>query len=95
MFRWFKYIKMAKELEEKFPNEEQAKRGLEWIYKNVCPCCVLNPVEELSVAEYRGKYPIAHVVKFGHIHIYLCEHHFQELKEKLKDETKQLAIDVE
>lgn len=69
-----------------FPIKE-AESGTEitWMLKDCCPCCLNNPIEVLSNAEYQTKYPAKYILSFGKTNIYLCEYHFKQLKEAMAE----------
>lgn len=70
-----------------FPNKCVTGNEMDWMLKNNCPCCILQPIEPLSNKEYHEKYPANNRMRIGAVTIYLCDKHFEQLKsELLKDE---------
>lgn len=66
-----------------FPNECKSGLELNWMLKDVCPCCLSHPIECLSNYEYAKKYPANIKIEFGFTTIYLCEYHFNKLKNNI------------
>lgn len=71
-----------------FPSGCEARSKSNWILKDNCPCCILEPLECLSNFEYHQKYPANNRVQIGNVNIYLCDVHLKELKEKLNKYEK-------
>lgn len=66
-----------------FPNSCKSGLELNWMLKDVCPCCMTHPIEILSNYEYRKKYPAKNQIELGITTVYLCDYHFKKLKNKL------------
>lgn len=71
-----------------FPKGCKSGMELSWIMKHVCPCCIEHPVESLCNKEYTAKYPVKYVLSLGNQKIYLCERHFEELRELFKKQEE-------
>lgn len=54
------------------------------IFHGVCPMCVAQPVEYLTVEDYGRKYPAIYHLQFGYVHVWLCKVHAKELLEELR-----------
>lgn len=54
------------------------------IFHGVCPMCVAEPIEHLSVMEYSRKYPAIYHMELGYVHVWLCKVHAKELLEELR-----------
>lgn len=67
-------------LNTSFPNGCISGNELNWILKNNCPCCISEPIENLSNYEYHKKYPADNRLKIGITTVYLCDIHFKELR---------------
>lgn len=94
--KWTRYIPLAMELESEYPDLDQAWKNKRWQMRYTCPVCKKNPLEHgLSKREYFEKYPVSHLVSFGDEWIYLCETHYNELKERIEDMSSQTIIKVE
>ena len=54
------------------------------IFQGVCPMCVAEPIEYLTVEDYERKYPAIYHIEFGYVHVWLCKVHAKELLEELR-----------
>jgi hypothetical protein len=68
-----------------FPNGCKSGNELDFLLKDNCPCCISEPLEQLSNEEYHKKYPAENRITLGVTTIYLCNVHFHKL-EKLMEE---------
>lgn len=66
-----------------FPKYRMSGLESQWMLKDNCPCCISNPIESLSNAQYRKKYPANNVITLGGVNIYLCDYHLKELKNEI------------
>ena len=71
-----------------FPKGCESGLELNWMLKNVCPCCLDEPIEQLSNEEYRLKYPANNVITLGITKIYICDYHLKQLKEIISEEVE-------
>lgn len=66
-----------------FPNGCKSGNELDWILKNNCPCCIYEPLENLSDKKYHEKYPAHNRLQLGNVTIYLCDTHFKKLRTEI------------
>lgn len=71
-----------------FPKKCESGNELDWILKDNCPCCISNPIENLSNRDYHIKYPAKNRIELGSVAIYLCDVHLEELKDAMSDKDR-------
>ena len=54
------------------------------IFHGVCPMCVAEPIEHLTVEDYARKYPAIYHLELGYVNVWLCKVHAKELLEELR-----------
>lgn len=73
-----------------FPTNIKSGNELDWMLKGNCPCCIAEPIEHLSNAEYHKKYPVEYTLTLGTVRIYLCKLHYDELKNVVGEQLKEV-----
>ena len=63
-----------------FPYECKSGTEHNWMLKNNCPACIVDPIECLSNSEYHEKYPAKNRIDIGATTVYLCDVHLEELR---------------
>lgn len=71
-----------------FPAGVKSGNEFDWMLTGNCPCCIAEPIEILSNAEYHKKYPTAYELTLGVTKIYLCKVHYNEFKNVVAKEVK-------
>jgi hypothetical protein len=66
-----------------FPISRKSGLELNWMFKDICPCCISHPIESLSNYEYSNKYPASNEISLGITTVYLCDYHFKKLKNEI------------
>lgn len=73
-----------------FPTGIKSDNELDWMLKGNCPCCIANPIENLSNAEYNKKYPAEYTLTLGVVKVYLCRIHYVELINVITEQLKEM-----
>ena len=83
LFNLFTKRKVNKGTNENIPPMVVEHKSIN-IFHGVCPMCVAQPVEYLTVEDYGRKYPAIYHIEFGYGHVWLCKVHAKELLEELR-----------
>lgn len=75
----FGILRTAKKVAMMFPEGCETGNELDWMLKGNCAVCVAHPYEQVSVMEYRQKYPALNTLTIGKVKVHLCDQHLEEL----------------